>query len=132
MPIKRVRDQLAHLKINTLDDMLAYGLQVITNRRALGIPTADQYDNTDPVYAFINNGRWIIRCPCGAGNAVDPDWTATVCFECSRVNRNIVYPDDYTAYEVELEKRQHARNQNWTPDESIEDLEEETQQHEGE
>jgi hypothetical protein len=74
-------------------------------------------DNTisggNPVYAEINAGRWIARCPdCNGAEAVNPQDKSPkfFCFSCGneRVSgkyRKVIFPKDWKEIEKEILKR---------------------------
>lgn len=64
-----------------------------------------------PVYAEINFGQWIAKCPdCKGAEAVDPNEPIFYCFSCGNYSQNgnprpVVFPADYKAIEKEVLKR---------------------------
>jgi len=78
-----------------------------------------------PLPAFVNHGRWVAVCPCGAGIGVDPDDPDAGCIECGRIYR-IDFPPPAQVRRIEraLLLRPEA-NQNWERGETVADLERE-------
>ncbi|MFC6045745.1 hypothetical protein ACFP8W_05820 [Nocardioides hankookensis] len=77
---------------------------------------------------YVSEGRWVVMCPdCGGAQFAARDDHRFMCVECSNVAieglwRPVVWPDDHAELEAELERRPMRRNQNWVPDETVEDL----------
>ena len=103
-------------------------------------PIADMPGETAEPYAgealaFVNHGRWVTWCPAGCGNAVVVSQAEPVyiclspSFLCPtpKVWYTVKFPRSKRAIERELLKRlskrpPHATNRNWTPGETVEQL----------
>lgn len=79
------------------------------------------------ITAYVNEGRWVADCLCGAGVAVDPDEGFAYCLaaECGRwyAVGQIVLPKPaaVAALDAVLSERRRL-NQQWRPGETIERL----------
>lgn len=90
-------------------------------------------EKTEPVPAFVNKGNWLVVCPvCGGAEYA---WEEGWFFCCSCKNsylghkyRKLVFPADRARIEELLADRPLA-NRNWTPRETVEDLERENKEH---
>lgn len=75
-----------------------------------------------PAQVYVNCGRTVADCVCGAGMAVDPDWPGFCgCLACFRVYRTVLVPVDYPAVEAALEALP-VKHQSWTVDEPIAEM----------
>ena len=97
------------------------------------------------VRAYINEGRWIVECPSECGGAVIPSLKlrAFMCPNCANLENDgmwyrAIFPPDYRQIENALLRRPNrrgpmfpheARNRNWIPGETLEDLQRENQEH---
>jgi len=72
-------------------------------------------ENHAPLVASINHGRWVARCDCGAGVAVEPTWEQARCFGCGTVHCRIVLPADREAIEAVLLRRKQDAHRHWVP-----------------
>lgn len=45
-----------------------------------------------PVFAFVDFGRWLVRCECGQHNYVDPDEPILFCARCGNGNSGLARP----------------------------------------
>lgn len=85
----------------------------------------DRQLDATPLTVYINEGRWLVDCPCGSGVIVTPEWGSTAwCFgeACGRVLTAIAMPDDPNRIEQIMLDRPDPRTRNMQPDESISDL----------
>ena len=93
----------------------------------------DVMESDTPLAVYVNHGRWIADCSCGAGVACDPDIGVAVCFThtdpddptgsiATLIHTALVWPADRAAVESALEARDLNRNRNWTSDETVGDL----------
>lgn len=83
-----------------------------------------------PLMARVNHGRWLGDCQCGDAPLIDPEWRLAACLHCGAVySASIELPDDWQAIDAALMKRPDAINRNWTPGETLEDLERENDSH---
>jgi len=105
-----------------------------------------------PVHAEINAGRWIAQCPdCAGAEAVSAEEPIFFCFSCGNERiggklRRVQFPEHFKEIEAELLKRpvrlMAGRDEiakmldaiperlprAWTPDETIEDLQEQNRE----
>jgi hypothetical protein len=87
-------------------------------------------DHPVPIRAYVNHGRWLADCVCGAGVAVDPAWDRAYCYDCLRIFRVTWPPDRKLAWiETILAARPLAQHQNWWPTESVAQLARENGEH---
>lgn len=93
-----------------------------------GIPR-EARPNHQPKWAYVNWGRWVIDCDCGAGNAVDVTTRMAACLSCGLVHHAVRLPREHEAIEHALSRRTYAWNQNWNRDETLEQLEAENIEH---
>ena len=134
--IETALDTLRHLRVNDhaigdFNDLLEYARQQIAKKKVVGY-LVDIHDDYDERGAFVDAGRWIINCECGAGNAAHPDWDGmAVCTECGSVHHNVVFPDLAMRRQIEvlLDERPDNRNKFWFAHESIEQLRQENVEH---
>ena len=78
--------------------------------------------------ARVNQGRWIVDCPfCNGAEALWPGEPWFLCGGCknndSMLALKVVLPEDISLIEKALEKRTRYENRNWSPGETIRDLE---------
>lgn len=72
-------------------------------------PWTGRTTKSNPVFAFVDRGRWIAKCECGAAEWCAPEhlyW----CFECGNLEtdgkaRPVKFPTDKDDIEAELLKR---------------------------
>jgi hypothetical protein len=57
--------------VSTAQEYRAWHAGHMAQRRRAGLQ-GKAADSTTPFDAYINHGRWVVDCPCGAGNATDP------------------------------------------------------------
>ena len=82
---------------------------------------------SESVAAFVNDGRWLVQCPScnGAQWASDADhrFKCDECLNswCGGVWVRVVWPAQRRQIEALLEARP-LRAQNWTPDQSLDEL----------
>lgn len=82
------------------------------------------------VRAYVNHGRWVAECPLEDGYyavAAKPGRG----FTCACHGREyvIAFPPEFAEIEAVLGRRPALRNRNWTPDETVADLERENAAH---
>ena len=91
--------------------VLKYEEQV-RNLRAVGeLLNAVRIDA--PIYAYVNDSRWIALCSCGSCVAAHPSWPDSRCFECGAIYPNVVFPPDREAIEALLNERPRPETRNW-------------------
>lgn len=113
---------LRHLKIQTQDDYLRVAKRAVEKARRHGDPEAEMRPSASPRLAYMNHGRWVIDCECGAGNVCDPEWSQIPCIACGRIHTVVIYPADRDAIEQALDVRDSVRTRNWMPGESVDYL----------
>ena len=104
-------------------------------RTAKGKELPDIKDATGEVLAFINQGRWIAECPdCHDARVASSMFPYFICLACDFNNdqfANVVFPAEKVEIEAELEKRialhpfKAAPTRNWTPVETLKDIQDE-------
>lgn len=102
-------------------------------RRRFRIPTRGPDTRYFPAKAFVNHGAWLVACPkCGGAEYA---WEEGVFFCCSCKNsymghalRRLEFPKDRARIE-ELLLDRPLDNRNWTPRETVADLERENNEH---
>lgn len=90
-------------------------------------------EDVEPLEAFVNAGRWSIKCPeCGGGEyAWEEGWV--MCFSC--FNEKLghrIRPVKFPAERPEIEEILISRPlsaRNWNPGESLDFLREENEEH---
>ena len=97
----------------------------ISRMRTHGIP-AREHESAIVLAAYVNHGRWVVDCECGAGNAPLSD--VARCFGCGAVH-SVTYPRTRKSIEKALLARPQQRNRNWYPHESVDDLRRENAAH---
>jgi hypothetical protein len=95
--------------------------------RLRSLPTYPTGSSGRTVEAFVNHGRWMWRCPtCPAAQVAslaDPRAFCVECFNDGDGYHDVVFPDDRTRLQLEtLLGRRPNRNRNWTPEETVEQL----------
>ena len=104
--------------------------RVVTQSSALACHSAAMmrhgittHRRTEPVTAYVNDGRWVADCPCGSGILLVPGWTLGTCFECGGI-ASIVWPSekDIVAIDDALGARTKRSTMNWTPVEAVDAL----------
>jgi hypothetical protein len=100
-------------------------------RWGVTIPAITKIAPGQPLYAFINHGRWCVSCPdCSGGEYVWLDSPVTMCQSCwnAAVNgkwRRVVIPGNRVLIERVLMHRPVRQNRNWYPFETLADLQRE-------
>jgi hypothetical protein len=81
------------------------------------------------VVAFVNDGRWLAECPCGAAQLVSQSDRRYFCVDCMNQYAGgrwvrVAWPDDVTVEAIEalLVRRPFPDTRNWLPHETITDL----------
>ena len=130
-------------KILTHEDMfmLDYGKFVrgLASKKSMHMPAQDGVKNGE-VVAYINHGRWVAECPdCAGAQIVSEKERRFWCVSCGNAAINFAWrhvrlPRDREGIEAVLVVRPAARSdkavtRNWTPGETIEDLEQENVTH---
>ena len=101
------------------------------------IPDGGPDEKTEALKAFVNQGRWLVACPCGGAEyAFEEGWM--MCRSCfngylkHRIRR-VEFPDP--AFRARLETllaQRPLENRNWTPGETLEQMGQENILHAGE
>ena len=97
---------------------------------------ADVVESAVPIAAYVNHGRWLADCSCGAAVACEPGIDIAVCFGHqdqddpsgaveTRIHTSLVWPQNRGVIESALHKRPMNRNRNWRTDEDAAGLERE-------
>jgi hypothetical protein len=87
------------------------------------------------VIAYVNHGRWVADCPfCASAMLCVPHDPYFWCVECGNYNNQdapmaVVFPANWPDIEQTLEMRRDARNQNWKPPETVDELVQENNDH---
>jgi len=92
-------------------------------------------DKSEPVMAFVNKGKWLIKCECGGAEKAWEEglfmcqscWNAGHKHKC----RRSIFPEQREEIERLLDKRP-LENRNWFPGETVDDLLRENKEHEAE
>ena len=111
----------------------AYRLMVIMPAMAKHGLLQTIYDETSlPMQAYVNHGRWVIKCECGgAEKAWEEGWfMCQSCFDAGHKHqyRRSVFPKDRLKIEKLLEIRP-IPNRNWYPGETLSQLRAENREH---
>jgi hypothetical protein len=109
--IAGIREQ--HL-VRDKEQLLVQHRAMIQRQAGRGARVAVHTSNA-PKTAYIDLGRWVIDCDCGAGNATDPEWGIACCFACGAVHVSVVFPEDRTEVERILLLRPESKTRNWKP-----------------
>lgn len=68
-----------------------------------------------PIQAFVEFGRWLVRCDCGQHNYVDPDEPVLFCARCGNGNsglaRPVIFPIEIELIEEILLARPVVKNE---------------------
>lgn len=111
---------------NTIRALLASkGIRFLGNRKIS--------DSAAPVVPFVNNGRWLARCPdCGASHLAREDELFMCCdcgnHACNQEYRQAPFPKNRVAIERILLARPRSGMRHWTT-ETIKELEAENRVH---
>ena len=119
-------------KIKTVKDLHSRGIEEYAlliarkHRKKLSGELADI-----AVKAEINHGRWVVKCPfCPGAELGDPENPRFMCLSCYNQDAGgkwlkVEYQKQAGKIETELLKRPKKHNQNWTPGESLKQLQDE-------
>lgn len=96
------------------------------------IPIPKTTTDVEPLTAYLNHGRWLVKCECG-GAELAWDEGRFLCMSCWNAAhghqfRPSAYPAERERIETLLNKRPVV-NQNWRPGEAVELLEAENDLH---
>lgn len=106
--------------VTTADALVAMHKNHIGRLRQRGMRYV-VHTSPDPVLAFISANKWVAQCACGAGNAVNPEWSMTCCFGCGAVHTTVVVPREWREIERLLMRRAPLQR-HWMPGETVADL----------
>jgi len=95
--------------------------------RAAGVTLPDNFEvaDTEPLLAFVAQGRWVVDCPdCGSNRSMV--WSGTplyMCPHCWNVRcggelRRVAFPEDRAEVEAALLARPFPADRNYTPGET--------------
>ena len=73
-------------------EYLAWHIEFCARNRATGLTDVRPHRVESVLTAYINHGRWVVDCECGAGNAVHPEWMIACCGSCGAIHSGIVFP----------------------------------------
>jgi hypothetical protein len=101
----------------------------------VGIVDQGIEEDSPPLEAFINHGRWVVKCECGGCEKAWEEglFICQSCFNSGHKHkiRKAIFPKDRKQIEQLLEVRP-LPNRNWQPHETLADLEKENEQHKAE
>jgi hypothetical protein len=83
----------------------------------------DVFEIASDVYAYINQGRWVVDCVCNGAGLTSPEFGVTCCFDCGRVYTSVVFPGNRGNIEKLLVLRKEKERRNWNRGESLADIE---------
>lgn len=90
------------------------------------------YSDDIPLQAYVNHGRWLIKCECGGcEKAWEEGWfICQSCFNAGHKHqyRKAVFPKNRRQIESLLLLRP-LPNRNWYPDETVKQLADENKEH---
>jgi hypothetical protein len=89
----------------------------------------DVYEIDMPREAYINHGRWVVNCECNGAGLTSREFGITCCFDCGRVYKKIIFPENAQAIELLLLNRRDQTERNWNIGEPIELLEKDNLDH---
>lgn len=87
-------------------------------------PPAAKVLSTETLVAYVNHGRWIVRCPCGSAQLACRSDRRFWCVDC----RNdwaqgkwvaVTWPTYEAGIETLLGRRSDKTNRNWVPAEDL-------------
>ena len=113
--------------------------------KGMGFATVDQISDERRIEARVNHGRWLVDCPYDLGSELlDPSEPVFVCLSCGNLgfNEDTKLQGDGLLLEIDfpvpgqmrqIEKLLSARpkeiNRNWSPGETVGDLQRENEEH---
>lgn len=100
-------------------------LQALSLREAGG---PAPWDADEPIAAYVNHGRWVVACVCRTGLAASREWGLACCPHCGARWR-AAFPADADEIERALLARPLRETQNWSPGETLADIERENAVH---
>lgn len=102
-----------------VQDADAYRALALSAGRATGAFSGLQERGHEIVEAFVNRGRWLMRCTCGNAPSAHPAWRLAICLECGSVWYPF-FPNQDMVTEVErLLLTRPIDNRNWHPQETL-------------
>jgi hypothetical protein len=86
------------------------------------------------VQAFAHRGSWLAKCRCGSAALACQTDPRFFCIDCGNIEVEgawlvVEWPEDVDAIEEILMKRMYRVNKNWTPGETLADLQAENDEH---
>ena len=104
-------------------------------RDRFGYPETGFDETAPPAEAFVNDGAWLVHCPDDDCHGVEYAWEEGFffCTSCKNSHlghkyRRLEFPTDRARIEELLIVRPRD-NRNWTPKETVVDLERENEEH---
>lgn len=126
----------ANLFFNKTPTWDSYRVLVLLPAMAKRLIPEQGYDEKSlPLKAYVNHGRWIVKCECGGGEkAWEEGWV--MCQSCFNATlghryRRVIFPKPRSRIEQLLTVRPEP-NRNWRPGETLADLERENSEHRAE
>ena len=121
--IRRAADVYKHLGASSLEDLPKIHAGLAT-REGYTVHASDA--RLEP---YVNVGRWVADCPCGAGVALTPGDGRAWCFQCGAVFSAVAWPKNAATIDRLLSARPVERNRNWRASETVEDLRAQNAEH---
>lgn len=95
-------------------------------------PLPTEQDEVDTIYAYVNHGRWMVKCPfCPSAQVAFSSDKRFFCAECANVTNGskyiaVLWPEDAQRERIEkLLMKRGLENRNWVVGETISQLESE-------
>ena len=70
-------------------------------------------ENSDPVVATINHGRWVVSCTCNGAGLTSPAMGCSCCFDCGTAYTAITFPKHLDQIVAVLLTRPDITTRNW-------------------
>ena len=90
------------------------------------------YSNSSPLQAYVNHGRWIVKCECGGAEKAWEEgiFMCQSCFNAGHKHqyRQSIFPKERLEIEKLLEMRPLS-NRNWYSNETLIQIEAENKEH---
>jgi hypothetical protein len=77
-------------------------------------------ERRETVMAYLNNGRWVADCLCGAGMGAYPGW-ASRCFGCGAIYVDVIFPTAWEDGEDVIWERPRVDHE-WANGKTVTDL----------
>jgi len=125
----------ANKYFNNLSWQTYYDMVIIPALVKHGLLIYKEINKSAPLSAYINRGRWAVKCECGGGEYAWEEgiFMCQSCFNGGSKHqlRRILFPEVRREIEELLHKRP-LLNRNWYPNETLAQLEAENKEHESE